>query len=275
VRKGRTRPRTGIYTAVAAIAATAGVGVAGAAGAEESADVTIYASEDGLFCFTTDATTKSCDAPSAPADVTVQPGDTVTWDFMAATGAPHNAVASTSNWSFSTGPIDMPHEPDPSSYTFPANAANGDYKFVCGAHPNMTGTIHLVGGSDSHPDPAPTPSPSPSPQPGGTGSITTPDPTGGDDSVKPRVRGVRATALRRAVRVRFTLSEPATVTISVKRSGSRRVLKSARVQARAGTRSVTLRSKRLKKGRYTVEIRARDAFGNRSSLATKRLRLRR
>ena len=32
---------------------------------------------------------------------------------------------------------------------------------------------------------------------------------------------------------------------------------------RAGTRSVTLRSKRLKKGRYTVEIQARDAYGNR------------
>ncbi len=75
------------------------------------------------------------------------------------------------------------------------------------------------------------------------------------------------------MRVRFRLSEPATVTVRIKRRGSRKVLKSARVQARAGTRTVTLR-KRLKKGRYTVEIRARDAGGNRSSLATKRLTLR-
>jgi P pilus assembly chaperone PapD len=81
--------------------------------------------------------------------------------------------------------------------------------------------------------------------------------------------------LRRAVRVRFRLSEPATVTVRVKRRGSRKVLKSASVQAPAGTRTVTLRSKRLKKGRYTVDLRARDAFGNRSSLATKRLTLRR
>jgi plastocyanin len=273
VGRGRTRSRTGIYTAVAAIAATTAVGAVGAAGANESADVTVYASEDGLYCFTTDAADKSCDAPSAPAEVTVQPGDTVTWDFTAATAAPHNAVSSTSNWSFSTGPIDVPHEPDPASYTFSANAVNGDYKFVCGLHPNMTGTIHLVGGSDTHPDPAPTPTPTPTPQPGGGGTTTTPNPSGGTDTVKPRVSSVKSTALRRAVRVRFTLSEPATVTIRVKRSGSRKVLKSARVQARAGARSVTLRSKALKKGRYTVEIQARDAFGNRSSLARKRLRL--
>ena len=85
---------------------------------------------------------------------------------------------------------------------------------------------------------------------------------------------MRLKAARRAVRVRFALSEPATVTIKVKRRGSKKVLKSARLQAPAGTRSVTLRSKRLKSGRYTVEIQARDAFGNRSSVAKKRLSLR-
>ena len=86
------------------------------------------------------------------------------------------------------------------------------------------------------------------------------------------MRSVRLKALRRAVRVRFRLSEPATVTVGIKRAG--RVLKAARVQARAGTRTVTLRGTRLRKGRYTVEIRARDAFGNRSRLAKKRLAVR-
>ena len=89
------------------------------------------------------------------------------------------------------------------------------------------------------------------------------------------MRSVRTKALRRGVRVRFRVSEPATVTVRVKRRGSRKVLKSRRVQVLAGTRTVTLRSKRLKKGRYTVEILARDAYGNRSSLAKKRLTLRR
>jgi hypothetical protein len=84
---------------------------------------------------------------------------------------------------------------------------------------------------------------------------------------------VSAKALRRAVRVKFRLSEPATVTVRVKRG--RRVVKSKRVQAGAGTHTVTVRSKKLKKGRYTIEVLARDASGNRSKLATKRLTLRR
>jgi predicted phage tail protein len=84
---------------------------------------------------------------------------------------------------------------------------------------------------------------------------------------------VKLKALRRAVRVRFKLSEPATVAVAVKRRKA--VLKSKRIQAPAGTHSLTLRSKRLKKGRYTVVIRARDAYGNRSKPATKRLSLRR
>ncbi len=83
---------------------------------------------------------------------------------------------------------------------------------------------------------------------------------------------MKLTALRRAVRVRFSLSEPATVTLRVKKRRS--VLKTARVQARAGSRSVTVRSSRLTKGRYTVEIEARDAFGNRSTVASKRLAVR-
>jgi hypothetical protein len=47
------------------------------------------------------------------------------------------------------------------------------------------------------------------------------------------------------------------------------------VHAPAGTRTVTLRSKRLKKGRYRVEISARDASGNRSQTTSKRVKLRR
>ena len=86
---------------------------------------------------------------------------------------------------------------------------------------------------------------------------------------------MRLTGLRRAVRVRFQLSEKATVTVRLKRAFTGTVLKSARVQAGAGTRTMTLRSNRLKKGRYTVDLRARDASGNRSSLAAKRLTVRR
>ena len=119
--------------------------------------------------------------------------------------------------------------------------------------------------------PSPTSTPTPSPQPSGPPS--TPPPSAGTDTVKPTVKSVKAKVLKRAVRVQFRLSESATVTVKIKRRGSRKVLKSASVQARAGTRTVTLR-KRLVEGRYTIEIQARDAYGNRSSLAAKRLTLR-
>ena len=93
------------------------------------------------------------------------------------------------------------------------------------------------------------------------------------DTVAPRLASTSLKGLKGAVQVRFWLSEPATVVISAKRRGSRTVLSSATVHANAGTRSVTLRSKRLKKGTYTVELRAADAMGNRSAVATKTVRL--
>ena len=87
------------------------------------------------------------------------------------------------------------------------------------------------------------------------------------------MRSVKVKALQRAVRVQFRLSEPATVTIRVKR----RLAQGAQVGAGPGARRHAHRDasqQRLRKGRYTIEIQARDAFGNRSSLAAKRLTLR-
>jgi plastocyanin len=267
----RSRSRGGIYAAVAAVAITAGLGIAGAAGAGERADVTVFASEQGSWCFTTDATNKSCSSPNAPVDVTIDPGDTVTWEFPGPYSAAHNAISDSANWTFTTGPASNPHTPNPTSYEF---NNPGVYTFRCQLHDFMNGTVR-VGNATPTPTATATATPPSSPPPD-THPDTHPDtpaPSGSDDAVKPTVRSVRSTAIRRGVRVRFTLSEPATVTVRVKRA--RRVVKSARVQAPAGTRTVTLRSKRLKKGRYTVEIAARDGSGNRSRLATKRVTLRR
>jgi plastocyanin len=226
-------------------------------------------------------------------NITIQTGDTVTWKFP--TDSFHNVESDRRpghpgvDWSL---PEDDP-ELDPIvshpdvSHTF---TSPGVYAFVCEAHLGiMDGTITV---QDAPPTPTetatptptptatatplPTVSPAPTPTPPADGGhVTTPPPTGGADTTKPTLGGVRLTALRRAVKVRFSLSEPATVTVSVKRKGSRKVLKSVRVQARAGTRSLTLRSKKLKKGRYTVTIQARDAFGNRSAPSNKQLTIRR
>ncbi len=63
------------------------------------------------------------------------------------------------------------------------------------------------------------------------------------------------------------------MTVRVKRGT--KVVKSVVKQLAAGQRSVSVRSAKLKKGRYKVEVRARDASGNISTLAAKSFRLRR
>ena len=68
--------------------------------------------------------------------------------------------------------------------------------------------------------------------------------------------------MRRGATVRFTLSENAAVTIRFKKGS--KTLRTARLSARAGSRAVTVRGSKLVKGRYSVEIEARDARGNRA-----------
>jgi plastocyanin len=253
--------RTGVYVAIAAIAASGAVGVAGAGASSAAQEHVLH-------------------APVAPTwqpsnNITIQTGDRVRWTFDP--GGFHN-VQSSGTW---TQPIpdDDPrtNHPDVTS-TF---TAEGVYSFHCDAHPGaMDGTVTVedepvdpTPSPSPSPTPTPSPSPTPIPQPSGGTHPTTPPPSPGTDTVRPNVRSLKLTSLRRAVRVRFKLSEPATVTLRARRG--RTVAADTRVQAGAGTHRVTLRSKRLKKGRYVVAVQARDAFGNRSRLATKRLALRR
>jgi plastocyanin len=242
---------------LAAITLTAAL--AGAAPAYAD-DQTITADDDVVF---------------TPEEVTIDVGDTVTWSFDNPV-VPHNVVAkSDSPTAWATGDENnWATNHDDVVHTFDAA---GTYTFQCQVHPDMDGTV-IVGDGGPPPDdpppddPPPDDDPSSSPPPTGGTHPTTPAPSPGTDTVKPTVKRVKLKALRRAVRVRFRVSEPASVTVRVKRG--RKVLKSKRVQAGAGTHSVTLRSKKLKKGRYTVEILARDAYGNRSRLAKKRLSVR-
>jgi plastocyanin len=256
--------RAGIYAGIAAIAVTVALGGVGAAGADQSADAQVYGREgapNGPFCFSTDPTS-TCPA-GEQANVTIGVGEKVTWSWSNASQG-HNVTEGSipPAWKY---PADSTY---PTSGTFERTFDQaGTYRFFCQAHPQMEGTI-TVGTPTPTPTPTPTVPPPASPPP----VDITPRPGGGDDAVRPVVSRVRAQALRRAVRVRFRLSEPATVTVRVMRRG--RVVKSARVQAKAGTRRLTLRSRRLRPGRYTVRIQARDAFGNRSRLAGDRLRLR-
>ena len=89
----------------------------------------------------------------------------------------------------------------------------------------------------------------------------------------PRLAAASAKQQRDGVRVRFWLSEPATVTIDARRKGSRSVLTGVTVQAPAGTRALTLRSRAFKKGTYTLSLRPTDAMGNRAAAVTTTLRV--
>jgi len=236
----------------------AGAGVAGAA--QQAADVTIATDNSTAFL---------------PPDVSISTGDTVTWNFAAGT---HNAQSSNEvpadpNWAgFAT--------PAPSTGTYDYTFTQpGTYEYVCIIHsPEMRGTI-TVTGEPVEPTPTPTPTatppastPTPSPQPpasGGSGSTppaadsTTPPPgSASRDGVAPAISGLRLKAIRRRARITLTLSETATVTVRVKRRNSGKVVRTARLQVHAGKRTFTVGGGRLKRGRYVVELRARDGGGN-------------
>ena len=99
MRNGPSRSRTGIYAAIAAIAITATVGAVGVASA--ALDATVAASGD--------------DTVWHPPDVTIQPGEAVTWTFDTE-GFPHNVRSSSSNWTFA--PTGNNAATEPQSYTF-------------------------------------------------------------------------------------------------------------------------------------------------------------
>ena len=77
--------------------------------------------------------------------------------------------------------------------------------------------------------------------------------------------------MRRGARVSFTLSESSAVTIRFKRGKS--TVRTVGLAARAGSRSVVVRSSKLVRGRYAVEIEARDARGNRADVQRKNVRV--
>ena len=256
--------RWGIYAAAAVLALTAAVGVASAS--ETRNDVTIQPGDD--------------DNSWSPAEVRIDPGDTVTWTF--GDGAPpHNVraandAAADPGWKDFLEPGVYQGGTEPVSRPFPQP---GTYRFVCQFHPAMQGAIIVGDGgpietSTQTPTHTPTATPTAIATPYTTPQGTPPDhgstlvPGGVSDTVDPSFQAVRARAVRRGANVRITLSEPATVTLNVRRRG--KVVKTMRVQAGAGPRTVRLRG--LRSGKYSLEMRARDAMGNLS--ATKRVTVR-
>jgi plastocyanin len=196
----------------------------------------------------------------SPKDVTINPGETVTWSFAGTTGF-HNVQSNGSNWTppFRSG--NAGQAPPPASYTF---TTAGRYEFICEVHATtMTGTV-TVG------NPPPPPPPPLSEQPFANDQ-TAPSVFEVADEKRPRLDRVRVRSVRGGARVRFRVSERSRVHVRFKLGGL--TVKSARRTFRAGTHRLTVRDRRMR-GRYRVDVFARDLAGNRSRVRHARLTIR-
>jgi plastocyanin len=185
------------------------------------------------------------------ANPTIEVGQKVVWTF-ANPGVQHNVAATSGNWSFRSGDLSVNHGSHEFTFTAP-----GSYSYVCELHaPGMAGTVTVLA-----PGQAPPPPGTPPPAPPGTPPPVPPPDNQGFDRERPQLTAVSVKRTRRAARVRFLVSETATVTLRLRGAGSVRTL---RAQVKAGRRSVLVR--RLRAARYTLELQARDAAGNRSGM---------
>jgi plastocyanin len=173
-----------------------------------------------------------------PDTVTIQVGDSVTWDNEQGF---HNVLLGDSR-------LNQPGFPEDSSWNPPPQRTfndPGSYTFMCEVHPGMTGTVVVQG---SGPTPTPTPTATP--------TVGVPTPGGGaPDNAAPTLSGVTVAS---GVRVGLTVGERATVNA---RFASADGVVQARWQVEQGTWTLT---KPLPSGTYQYELWAVDAMGNRS-----------
>jgi plastocyanin len=191
--------------------------------------------------------------------VRIDPGDTVVWSF-AGTIQAHNVWSGTStNWNYES----LAAQPAPNgSFTF---KTTGTYHFVCRIHSSMQGDV-VVGN-------APPPPPPPlSEQPfANDGAPVTVLETGGLDTTRPKLSGVRVRRTSAGARLRFRVSERSRVTVRFRRDG--KIVRTVKVNAAGSYRGTLRAAKRLRAGRYRVELRAEDLAGNRSGIRRARLTL--
>ncbi|HYI18477.1 MAG TPA: plastocyanin/azurin family copper-binding protein [Solirubrobacteraceae bacterium] len=267
--------RRGVQAAVGSLVVTGALAGVGAADAAE--DATVGTTTENRW---------------NPPTVNIATGESVTWDFTGSTLA-HNVAAvdgpdEDTTW---TGQI-VPFKTSGTAsrqFNFP-----GTYTYLCQAHPGMDGTI-VVAGEPTEPTPTPTtdpgeptptpttgpgePTPTPTPGTGGPGTTppgdmgATPAPSGSAaaDRTAPAITALKLKRIKRGARVAFTLSEPASVTLTVRKG--EKTLRTLRLQVRSGAHKVKVR--RLGKGRRAFALQARDAAGNRSDTATATIRVRR
>jgi len=290
---GFRKRRRGILAVTSTLVAAAGIAAASVAGAAQ--ETVIYASDNGGTCFTKTPGGAPCGA-GGPVDITLQTGDKVTWDFR--TGANlHNVQAARSS---ASNPPDAAWDAfKPTEYHNPGEGVDsytfgkpGTYKFICQLHADkMYGTITVEGDPVVTPTATftttatptatatfsatatPTATATPSATPDDHTSTPAPGHASAKDSEAPRLQRASAQKVAAGARLRFWLSEPATVKIDVVRKGAKSSATSAVVQAPAGTRTFVLRTRALRKGSYTVTLSPTDAMGNKGARGVKTLKV--
>jgi hypothetical protein len=286
---GFRKRRRGILAVTSTLVVAAGIAAASVAGAAQDTTVYVY-DASGLPCFTKTQGAANCGGGGS-VDLTVETGDTVTWNFDGAASI-HNSAAAPKD---ASSPVDAAwdaHTKTPyvssgtQSWTF---GKAGVYKFVCELHPTMFGTITVEGAEVETPTPTATPTVTPtatptfSATPTATASPTaTPDdhtstPAPGHGSAKdaeaPRLQRASVKKVAAGAQLRFWFSEPATVTIDFVRKGAKTSTTSAVVQAPAGTLTFVLRTRALRKGTYAVSLSPTDAMGNHGARGVKTLKV--
>jgi plastocyanin len=190
-------------------------------------------------------TITASDTVFTPSELTVAPGQAVK---LANSGGTHNFRFADGNYPAIPTPSTDPVWDD-LSRTF---AQAGEYTFMCGAHPSMTGVVKVQ-------DPAATPTATP--------SATATPPPGGSEPVEVRrlEPAAKTFCMRRGprcakpgVRLRIDLSRPAPVAGTLRR-GARRFGRVDFGTVAAGARTLTFRrnaaGRRLTAGRYTLRLR--------------------
>ena len=254
------------------------------------AGVSVAAAAEPLADQRVKAQASSWDKPA----VAIQTGEKVTWDLSSGDQLFHNVKGTPNPADPAWGAFSVPPAREgEATFTF---TQPGSFEFVCEVHPGTMRGVVTVTGSPATPTATPsttatatatstatatatatatsTPRPQPTTGPGTTTEDrTTPAPTRSSaaDATKPTISAVKLKAVRRGARVSFSLSESSAVTIRFKRGKT--TVRTVRLSARAGSRSVTVRSSKLVRARYSVEIEARDARGNRADVQRRTVRV--
>jgi len=204
-------------------------------------------------------------------NVTVNVGDSVTWNWNAGT---HDV-------SFKSGPAAIGTSPwGNKGATWSANFTKaGTYTYVCEAHPGMKGTVTVV---DAPASGAPAPSPAAAPAPAAGGSSAAPSASAAAASpLAPNLPAVDAAppAVRRVSyrrnRLRVSVSEPGRLQLRyVPLDRRAHIVDLETVGVRAGDNVLALR-RWMRPGRYRISILALDAAGNASRPLHMRLLVRR